>query len=93
MSRVYPNARLDVYDPGTMEERRKVAGECEASLEYGVRTYVDEMDDAVNIAYAGWPTRLYLIDTEGTVVYHAEPGPWGFHPWKLGKAIEAYLGR
>jgi len=82
---------MNVYDPQTIEERRRVAGECEASLSYGVRTYVDEMDDAVNKAYAGWPTRLYLINTDGVVVYAAGLGPYDFHPIKLKEAIETYF--
>ena len=82
---------LDVYDPQTIEERRKVAGDCNDALQLGVRTYVDEMDDAVNKAYAGWPTRLYLIDNQGQVVYAAGLGPYDFHPKKLGAAIEAHL--
>ena len=83
---------MDVYDPQTLDERRQVAGTCETSLSYGVRTYVDEMDDAVNKSYAAWPTRLYLIDTEGVVFYAAGLGPYDFHPLKLEKAIEDYLG-
>ncbi|MBC8497194.1 MAG: hypothetical protein ISS57_14765 [Anaerolineales bacterium] len=81
----------DTYDPTTMEERRAVAGQCEESLKYGIRTYVDEMDDYVNRAYAAWPTRLYLISLDGRVVYHGGLGPFDFHPSKLGKAIEEYL--
>ncbi|NQU30304.1 MAG: hypothetical protein HQ525_06515 [Anaerolineae bacterium] len=86
-----PKVAMDVYDPTTIEERRQVAGACEKSLSYGVRTYVDEMDDAVNKAYAGWPTRLYLIDTDGVVVYAAGVGPYDFHPKKLKEAIATYL--
>jgi hypothetical protein len=52
---------------------------------------VDEVDDAVNEAYAAWPTRLYLIDTDGRVVYHGGPGPFGFHPRQFGEAIERLL--
>jgi hypothetical protein len=86
-------AALDVYDPKTMAERRAVAGNCEQALEYGIRTYVDEMDDAVNKAYAAWPTRLYLVDLDGKVVYHGGLGPFDFHPYKLENAIEAYLAQ
>ncbi|MBT7075453.1 MAG: hypothetical protein HN922_11140, partial [Anaerolineae bacterium] len=86
-----PRVAMDIHDPQTMDERRQVAGACETSLSYGVRTYVDEMDDAVNKSYAGWPTRLYLIDTEGVVIYAAGLGPYDFHPSKLEKAIENYL--
>ena len=86
-------AATDVADPRTIEARRQVAGHCQESLQYGIRTYVDEMDDAVNQAYAAWPTRLYLIGEDGRVVYQGGPGPLGFRPAALGDAIEAYLSR
>ena len=75
-------------DPRTMEERRKVAGECEAALEYGIRTLVDEMHDPVMTAYAAWPERIYLVDAEGAVAYAGGPGPAGFKPSELKEAIE-----
>ena len=86
-------AATDVYDPTTMEERRAVADNCEQALQYGIRTYVDEMDDSVNKAYAAWPTRLYLVGLDGRVVYQGGVGPFGFHPSQLGKAIEIYLSK
>lgn len=88
-----PKASMDHYDPQTMEERRAVAGECETALQYGIRTYVDEMDDRVNKAYAAWPTRLYLIGLDGRVVYAGGLGPYDFRPAKLKAAIESYLGQ
>ena len=86
-------AATDVYQPKTIEDRRRVAGQCETALQYGIRTYVDEMDDAVNKAYAAWPTRLYLVGLDGKVVYAGGLGPWGFKPADLGAAIDEYLGR
>jgi hypothetical protein len=38
-------AATDVYDPQTIEERSAVASRCETALQFGIRTYVDEMDD------------------------------------------------
>ena len=61
-----------------------MAGQCEDTLNFGVRTYVDEMDDAVNEAYAAMPTRLYLIGLDGRVVYAGGPGPFGFKPGETG---------
>ena len=87
----YPKASMEHYDPQTIEERRAVAGECETALQYGVHTYVDEMDDAVNRAYAAWPTRLYLVGLDGKVAYAGGLGPYDFKPAKLKAAIEAYL--
>ena len=82
-----------VYDPQTIEERRKLAGTCQVALQYGIRTYVDEMDDAVMTAYAALPDRLYLVDTEGRVVYAGGLGPWGFKPAELKEAIDDLLSQ
>ena len=84
-------AATDVYDPQTLEERRQVAGRCEATLKYGVRTYVDDMDDAVSKAYAAAPTRLYFIDLDGQVAYAGGLGPFGFKPPELGRFLEEYF--
>ena len=86
-------AATDIYDPQTIGERRKAAGECEDVLQYGIRTYVDEMDDAVNEVYAAWPTRLYLVGLDGRVAYAGGLGPFGFKPVALGTAIDEYLAR
>ena len=84
-------AATDVYDPKTIEERRAIAGKCEDALKYGIRTYVDEMDDPVNRAYAAWPTRLYLVGLDGRVAYAGGLGPFGFKPPELRAAIAEYL--
>lgn len=83
----------DMMDPTTIEERRAAAGECEAAMAYGIKTYVDEMDDAVMFAYAAWPERLFLVGTDRTVVYAGEKGPGGFSPEGLKRAIEGLNSR
>ncbi len=93
MKRIYPQAATDIYDPKTLEERRAAAGRCESSLQYGIRTYVDEMDDPVSKAYAAKPTRLYLVGLDGLVTYAGGLGPWGFKPGQLQQAIESYLSQ
>jgi len=82
---------MEHYAPKTIEERRAVAGECETALQYGIRTYVDDMDDAVNTVYAAWPTRLYLIGLDGRVVYPGALGPIGLKPKELKEAMDNYL--
>ena len=91
MRRIYPQAATDIYDPVTIEERRTAAGRCEETLAYGIRTYVDEMDDPVNKAYAASPTRLYLAGLDGRLVYAGGLGPFGFKPAELKEAIDGYL--
>ena len=60
-------------------------------MQHGIRTYVDEMDDAVMIAYAAWPERLYLVGKDGRVVYAGGRGPGGFKPTELKEAIDTTL--
>jgi len=84
-------AAMDVYDPKTIEERRAVTVQCEDALQYGIRTYVDEMDDQVAKAYAAIPTRLFLVGLDGRVVYRGGLGPYGFKPDALKIAMDDYL--
>ncbi len=83
-----PERELLIEDPLTFEERLAVARECEASLGLGFPLLVDELDDAVNHAYAAWPDRLYLVDLDGTVVYRGGKGPMGFQPDELETVLQ-----
>lgn len=85
-------AAIDIIDPKTIEERRAVARRCEVALQYEIPTYVDEMDDRVNKAYAAWPTRLYLIGLNGRVVYAGGLGPFGFKQAEIKAAVEGCIG-
>ncbi len=91
MRRYAPQAAYHMADPKNLEERRAVAQQCADALRYGIRTYVDDMDDTVSKAYAARPTRLYLIGLDGRVVYAGGLGPFGFKPAELKEAIEEYL--
>ena len=84
-------AVIDVFDPQSLQERRQVAQRCSDTLAYNIPTLVDGMDDAVNQAYAAWPTRLYLVNLDGKVEYASGLGPWGFKPDELEKALIQYL--
>ncbi len=86
-----PLANIDIKDPQSITERRSIAGHCEEKLQYGFKTYVDEMDDHVNTLYVAKPTRLFLIGLDGKVAYAGGIGPLGFKPNELGDAIENYL--
>jgi Iodothyronine deiodinase len=86
-----PHTNIVIQDPQTIDERRQVAASCQEKLQYGFKTYVDEMDDRVNTLYAAQPTRLYLIGLDGKVVYASGAGALGFKPAKFGDGIKSYL--
>jgi hypothetical protein len=87
-------ARIDVAEPVTIAQRRKVAASCQANLFDGVvPLYVDGMDNRVATLYTARPTRIYFIDREGKVVYNPGIGPFGFSPEHLEPVIEEYLSR
>ncbi len=81
----------DIRQHSSMEERREVAAMCEVAMQYGIKTYVDEMDNAVSEAYASMPDRLYLVGADGRIAYAGGLGPFGFKPGELKKAIDEYL--
>ena len=81
----------DIRHHRSIEERRQVASACEVAMQYGITTYVDEMDDAVMTAYAAHPDRLYLVGNEGRIAYAAGRGPFGFKPGELRQAIDLAL--
>ena len=87
-----PHVSLDIKDATTIEERRQSATACKKALLGDIPVYVDEMDNLVDLAYVGWPTRVYFIGLDGRVVYESGKGPYGIDSKKLGQEIDAYLG-
>ena len=50
-------------------------------------TLVDDIQNTAMACYAAWPERLYVIETDGTIAYKGDMGPFGFKPEK----VESYL--
>jgi type I thyroxine 5'-deiodinase len=73
--------------PKNEEERALVAGACVRKLGIKLPAVLDEFGNSTEQAYTGWPDRLYLIDTQGRVVYKSKPGPFGFKPDQLRAAL------
>ena len=86
--------RIDIEDPVTLAQRRKVAASCQANLFDGVvPMYVDTIANEVALAYTARPTRIYLIGADGRVFYNPGIGPFGFSPDHLESAITRYLSQ
>jgi hypothetical protein len=70
----------------TAEQRATHAEICVNALKLSVPTVIDQ-ENKVNIAYAGWPDRLYVVGTDGRIAFRGGPGPGGFKPAE----VEAWL--
>jgi hypothetical protein len=79
-------------DPTSLDERAAAADACVVRLETRIPVLLDDVDDAVALAYGGWPDRLYLIGRDGRIAFQGERGPEGFRPAELARAIETELG-
>jgi hypothetical protein len=78
---------IAVHEPATDDERRSVASACAVKLEVRMPVAIDGVDNAVASAYGGWPDRLYLVDSDGRIVFQGGEGPFGFKPDALEAAI------
>ena len=85
-------AGVRIADPTSSGERQEVAQTCSTIFSLEIPVLVDGVGDEVARLYGGWPERLYLIGTDGTIAYQGEEGPFGFHPEELEAAIERELG-
>lgn len=82
-----------VEDPQTLFERNQVAEVCMVKLALEpMPALVDDLDDTANRAYEAHPDRLYLVGRDGRIAFRGGPGPMGFDPDALEKAIQEELG-
>ena len=79
--------------PKDEEERAMVAGACVRKLGIQIPAVIDQFGNSTELAYTGWPDRLYLIDKTGRVAYKSKPGPFGFKSEELQAAIEKLVTR
>jgi hypothetical protein len=82
---------IALADPTSLEERAEAADACVLRVRTHIPVLLDDVDDAVALAYGGWPDRLYLIGYDGRVAFQGERGPDGFKPEELAHAIGVEL--
>jgi Iodothyronine deiodinase len=71
------------------EARAANAEICVTALKLSVPTVIDRDDNKVNVGYAGWPDRMYVVGMDGKVAYKGGPGPSGFKPAEVEKWMKA----
>ena len=75
-------------NPQGYEERVNMAGLCAVKLGLHLPALVDTMGNPTELAYTGWPDRLYVINREGRVAFKSDAGPYGFKPKKVRETLQ-----
>ena len=75
-------------NPQGYEERVSVAGMCTVKLGLHLPALVDRMGNPTELAYTGWPDRLYVIDRDGRIAHKSDAGPYGFKPAKVRETLK-----
>jgi Flp pilus assembly protein TadD len=74
-------------------EKREHADLCLRKLDLPWPAVVDTMDGAAESAYQAWPSRVYIVNRDGRIVFHSRLGELDFHPGDFEKALREILGR
>ena len=77
--------------PRNKQQRIEIAGACQLGLDLTIPLLIDNMDNAVEQAYAAWPDRLYIVAADGRIAYKGGMGPQGFKPREMEKALKNLL--
>ena len=77
--------------PRNIEEKAEIGQLCVVKLGIEFPALLDGIDNATDIAYTGWPDRLYVIDREGRIAHKSGPGPFGFEPQGVAETLRKLL--
>ena len=89
------NVRENVVftNPQGYLERVNPAGTCAVKLGLQLPALVDSIENTTEMAYTGWPDRMYVADREGRVAFKSPAGPFGFKPQKVRETLQKLLPR
>lgn len=68
-----------------------MAGLCAVKLGLHLPALIDTMGNPTELAYTGWPDRLYVIDREGKIALKSDTGPYGFKPAAVRETLQRLL--
>jgi hypothetical protein len=74
------------------KDRQQLAELCTTSKNLTLPTVLDKLDNAVEIAYAAFPDRIYVLDANGIVRHKTKPGPRGWDVSEPRAALDRLLG-
>jgi hypothetical protein len=79
--------------PKSLEDRVAIARNFVDAFGYSLPMYVDDVTNAADELYAGWPERLYVIDEQGKIAYKGKTGPFGYEPDEVEEWFAGRCGR
>jgi tetratricopeptide (TPR) repeat protein len=62
---------IDLPDTRSFDQRCEYASSCVRKLKIPFGVVVDSMDNVTEKAYTGWPSRLYVVDKRGRVIFNS----------------------
>jgi Iodothyronine deiodinase len=85
--------KILIANPKSLEERGSVAHSCVRNLKVDLPALLDDFQNSVEVAYTGWPDRLYVIDREGRIAHKGKAGPFGFKPQEVRDTLQRLVPR
>lgn len=82
---------IDLPDPATYEQKRQYAAACVRKLKIPYMAAVDPLSNTAEKAYLGWPSRVYVVDTEGRVTFTSLLDELNFDGSALERALNSAL--
>ena len=74
--------------PKTTEERGELARAFVDKMNVETETLLDDIDNTAMVCYAAWPERLYVIGTDGRIIYKGGMGPFYFDPDEVEEILQ-----
>jgi hypothetical protein len=85
--------KILIKDPTTLAERKRAAEDFATQFKVTLPILVDPISDPFDRAFAGWPDRIYVIDSAGKIAYKGRPGPRGFRVEEARPVLEKLLSK
>ena len=80
-----------VYNqPMTFAERLGLAQTFVSEMDVKTTTLVDDISNTANACYSAWPERIYIVDTEGKIVFKGGMGPFYFNPEEIAEFLDEH---
>lgn len=84
--------RIDMPDAANIAGKQQHAAFCTRKLNMKFPAVVDGMDDKVERAYAAWPSRAFVLDKDGRILYSTRLTELDFHASEMEAAVKRAVG-